>query len=409
MTMARSASGRILPRDHPRRVLLAVVGQSPQILTETVYALAVAERGDDAFVPTEVQVVTTAIGARALRDRLMEGPDPAWRRLLADYQLGTIAFDESSIHVVRDHEGEPLSDIRSAADNACVADAITERVRQVTADPDCALHVSLAGGRKTMSYYAGYALSLFGREQDRLSHVLVDAAYEALPDFHYPPPESRWLSGRSGGVRLDAAQARIELAQIPFVRLRTLLPARLLAAPSSFAAVVAAARMPLAPPCLRLQVEHHEIIADGQVIPLTPTQFALLAALAQRAIAGKPPLPAPLRDAHDPTWAAELLADLRAAVGVMNVDSAVASSLTQDCSGNKISPHWSRLRKLLRDRLGPGRAALYFDEGATHRNKRYAVPLPPQAIEIVRPASGGGKLAKAAASQPEAHTRADST
>jgi CRISPR-associated protein (TIGR02584 family) len=40
-------------------------------------------------------------------------------------------------------------------------------------DPDCALHCSLAGGRKVMSFYSGYLFSLGGRQQDRLSHTLI--------------------------------------------------------------------------------------------------------------------------------------------------------------------------------------------------------------------------------------------
>jgi CRISPR-associated protein (TIGR02584 family) len=43
-----------------------------------------------------------------------------------------------------------------------------------TADPQASLHVSIAGERKTMGFYVGYALSLFGRTQGRLSHVLND-------------------------------------------------------------------------------------------------------------------------------------------------------------------------------------------------------------------------------------------
>jgi CRISPR-associated protein (TIGR02584 family) len=30
----------------------------------------------------------------------------------------------------------------------------------------------MPGERKTMGFYVGYALSLFGRAQDRLSHVI---------------------------------------------------------------------------------------------------------------------------------------------------------------------------------------------------------------------------------------------
>ena len=50
------------------------------------------------------------------------------------------------------------------------------------------LHVSIAGGRKTMGFYVGYALSLFARDQDRLSHVLVPPSLESRQDFFYPPP-----------------------------------------------------------------------------------------------------------------------------------------------------------------------------------------------------------------------------
>jgi CRISPR-associated protein (TIGR02584 family) len=61
-------------------------------------------------------------------------------------------------------------------------------VRELTADPDCAIHASIAGGRKTMGFYLGYALSLFGRPQDRLSHVLVSSPFESNQNFFYPLP-----------------------------------------------------------------------------------------------------------------------------------------------------------------------------------------------------------------------------
>ncbi|MEF8766960.1 hypothetical protein [Candidatus Accumulibacter contiguus] len=50
------------PNDYPRRILVAVTGLSPQIVTETLYALAVAPSGT-AFVPTEIHLITTRSGA----------------------------------------------------------------------------------------------------------------------------------------------------------------------------------------------------------------------------------------------------------------------------------------------------------------------------------------------------------
>lgn len=60
------------------------------------------------------------------------------------------------------------------------------------ASDDTAIHLSLAGGRKTMSYYAGQAMNLVARPQDRLSHVILsDKRFEFSPDFSFRP-RCRW-------------------------------------------------------------------------------------------------------------------------------------------------------------------------------------------------------------------------
>ncbi|MDD2761211.1 MAG: CRISPR-associated ring nuclease, partial [Methylomonas sp.] len=57
------------PNDYPKRILLAVSGMSPQIVTETVYALAVIQAAP--FVPTEIHLITTQSGARQAKLRLL--------------------------------------------------------------------------------------------------------------------------------------------------------------------------------------------------------------------------------------------------------------------------------------------------------------------------------------------------
>lgn len=79
--------------------------------------------------------------------------------------------------------GRELDDSRSLDDNQAIADFIIDEVRALTSDENTQLHASIAGGRKTMTFFLGYAMSLFGRTQDRLSHVLVSEPYENLPDF----------------------------------------------------------------------------------------------------------------------------------------------------------------------------------------------------------------------------------
>jgi len=81
-----------------------------------------------------------------------------------------------------------LPDIRSVEDNTFAANQICEIVRELSLTSHTSLHASAAGGRKTMSIYLTAAMQLFGRAQDRLSHVLVSEDFETHPDFFYIPP-----------------------------------------------------------------------------------------------------------------------------------------------------------------------------------------------------------------------------
>src|SRR5207245_102311 len=85
------------PASYPRRILLAVTGLTPQIVTETLYALAV--EGSPAWVPTEIRIITTQQGAEKAQRTLLL--DEGWlRRLRADYRLPEIALGVEDIHVI---------------------------------------------------------------------------------------------------------------------------------------------------------------------------------------------------------------------------------------------------------------------------------------------------------------------
>ncbi|MCI5166077.1 MAG: TIGR02584 family CRISPR-associated protein [Candidatus Electrothrix sp. GM3_4] len=161
------------PHEYSRRILLAVIGMTPQILTETLYKLVVDS--NPPFIPTEIHLITTAQGAKSAQNALLGvgGDKGEFHRFCQDYNLSTTRFTPDHIHRISGPDGPFINDTESAEHNTITANFITEQVRRFTEDDQAALHLSLAGGRKTMSYYAGYALSLYGRMQDRLSHVLV--------------------------------------------------------------------------------------------------------------------------------------------------------------------------------------------------------------------------------------------
>ena len=80
-----------MTQPHPRRILLAVTGLSPQVVTETLYALGVGagQPGQGAFIPTEVRLITTTEGAKIARTALLHPDGGQFHALLRDYpQLG---------------------------------------------------------------------------------------------------------------------------------------------------------------------------------------------------------------------------------------------------------------------------------------------------------------------------------
>ena len=213
------------PHQYKRRIMLVVSGMSPQVVTETLYSLATDK--EQVFIPTEIHIITTLAGAKEAKLLLLHAKTGKFHALCQDYQIEHIEFPEENIHVISDADGKLLEDIKTPVQNEAAADFISQKVNEFTRDDNAALHVSIAGGRKTMGYYLGYALSLFGRKQDRLSHVLVTDKYENLKDFFYPTPYSHVIHDYDNRA-LDSQDAKVMMAEIPFVRLRMGLPKELL-------------------------------------------------------------------------------------------------------------------------------------------------------------------------------------
>jgi CRISPR-associated protein (TIGR02584 family) len=283
---ATESTGSQSPYDYSRRVLVMAVGLTPQVLTETLYALAV--EAQKPWVPTEIHLITTSEGEHRARLSLLHDAGGQFHRFCADYGLQGMAFDASHIHVVEDEQGRPIQDMRTVPENTRAADDICTRIGALCNDPNSSVHASIAGGRKTMGYYLGYALSLFGREQDRLSHVLVNAPFESLPDFFYPPVRPQVLHDRTGRPA-NTADARIMLAEIPFVRLRDGLPQDILSGDRSFALAVAAANDQARPRIVLLRDRCSLRFGKGphqKDVKLPPREWAWYAMFCQARVEG---------------------------------------------------------------------------------------------------------------------------
>lgn len=377
------------PNRFPRRCLLMTIGRTPQVVTETLYSLAAgpAASGGTGFVPTEIRLVTTLEGKRQAELDLL-GESGRIRALCRMYGLAAeaITFTPEMIHVVSGPDGEGLDDIRTVSDNEQAANAIVQLVRGLTSDDHCALHVSLAGGRKTMGFYLGYALSLFGRTQDRLSHVLVDADFENSPDFFFPTVETQILRLRDKRTA-DASQARVTLADIPFVSLRGHLGVELLGdASASYTDIVMRARMDLGrevrPASLRLEFETLTAWCGDTPVKFPPTLFAWYAWMADRVRLGTPSI-----DQHDVDRAQlmRIIQQLQAlATPYLEKKKAPKWSSSAGLDGDQFEQYRSKINRRLQDSLGKGPAQAYRIIREGRRGARfYRLPLEASQVRLL--------------------------
>lgn len=281
------------PERYPRRVLLGVAGLSPSIITETLYALAVPLAAGDRtpaawepFVPTEIHLITTSKGRDAAIQALLtpeEGaPQGHLKRLFADYPQhfgpDLPAFGPEHIHVI-ERDGCPVLDIDTPEDSTATGDTIIGVLREFVGDPGCAIHASIAGGRKSMSFLLGMCMSLLGRAQDRVSHVLVPEAFE-VRNFYFPPSTPVTMAGRFGPV--STSDARITLATLPLLRIFDGLGVKLGTEGRTFMDAVELGELEIQRPMLRVRPKTRMVELAGRRCQLTLAEMFLYTLLALR-------------------------------------------------------------------------------------------------------------------------------
>ena len=212
------------------QALLISTGLAPQVVTEMLWWF-VAREGASRIVPDSIHIVTTGKGAAAVRERLL-GAGGKLAEFCLEFGLPDLNA-RVNVLVPTETDLDPGDDTRDLDTNIGYANLVTRLLRDLTSDPQIRVHASLAGGRKTMSFYMGYAMSLLGREQDELSHVLISPpALENSPDFWWKPACPRMVrTGRSGEL-CSTEDAVIDVAPIPFARLRHLMSPALFDAPT---------------------------------------------------------------------------------------------------------------------------------------------------------------------------------
>ena len=113
-----------------RTTLIAGMGTSPAVLTETVWALCHQKKP---VVPDEIVVLVTKSGKERLCTELLSGEKSVWEQMLAALKKekikidGKLVFGETSIRVIPDERGNGVWDLRSGEDNLRAASTICAR------------------------------------------------------------------------------------------------------------------------------------------------------------------------------------------------------------------------------------------------------------------------------------------
>ena len=171
-------------------VMVAVVGQTPAVVTETLWRLF-----EDGQEPRRIVLFTTDDGAKKMFAKYLQKiPERHRARALSFWDgAGYKPWVEDDLvlalcrlcrerqrrvprlepHIARRADGTPLPDIRTAEDDRRFGNLIFREVRALTEDGQPPLHASIAGGRKSMSTRLASVMAMFGRPADTLSHVLV--------------------------------------------------------------------------------------------------------------------------------------------------------------------------------------------------------------------------------------------
>lgn len=264
-----------------KNILLAVTGLSPQVITETLFALHQNQRKVDA-----IHVVTTREGKEKINAGLLSGESGPYYQYLKEYSIdpATINFGHCNIHVITDGHGNEIPDIASEFDNERFLKKCLDLTFHFTKDAETAVFFSVAGGRKTMSSCLTLAAQMYGRPQDRLYHVLVSPEFESNRDFFYPPKESRTIALRNNqheAFYKETKYAQVNLIHIPFVSIREQLSADMLKEPKDPGTLMLSLiREEQSRLCVDLV--RKKIVYKNMEFDMMPTRLALYAFFAQR-------------------------------------------------------------------------------------------------------------------------------
>lgn len=234
-----------------KHILVAAVGMSPQVVTETIFTLA--KRG---IVIHEVYVLTTS---QSPVENFLKENLP----VLAQYlNIKKPKFSKPNIRIYEEPEQMLSDDINSRTRSSEFTNLACVLLKELTSKKENVIHCSIAGGRKTMSVAMAVGMMLFGRKQDTLSHIIASKQFETSRRA-FPKAEE---------------EDQVILFDVPYIRLHTLISRIAIDKVKNFSELVELAQKVLDQRSQKAFLQLHEkelqLRIETSIIKLQPMQFA---------------------------------------------------------------------------------------------------------------------------------------
>lgn len=372
-----------------KKILIAVCGLTPQVITETLYALYQQDR-----LPDSVRLLTTRRGKAACNAHLLSPEDGAYYRLLDEYGIprDRIAFSARQILTVSDETGNEPDDISGEEESGQFLQLCMEQAFEATRDSDAQVFFSIAGGRKTMGACLALAAQCYGRPQDRLYHVLVSPEFESSREFYFPPRQSREITLKDAEgqpYRKETRFAKISLLSMPFFSVRDRLTEKHLKQPESPTSLMLSMVREKRPELL-IDLAARKLVWKGIECDLMPARLALYAFFAmlkkeadcsRKSCKGCEECFVPVAGVFERDG---LIADLYRRIEPGKDHDAMSDTGITAISAENFNAYRSKLRRDLERAFGPLEAdRLEIITRGRRPNTRYGLALEREQIRIV--------------------------
>lgn len=250
-----------------KEVFIAVVGTTPQIVTESLYYYYHPHYGKERKFEN-IKLITTQKGKAGLMKLLFEDKVLEQMADALGMKPSDIPLSESDIILLQKGNEAILDDVRETDDYDSMS-ALFDVVKRYTDDPNVRVTATVAGGRKTMSAMIALALQLYGREQDELIHILA--------------PDDKTTFGSTWYFPSDPADPtqKLEVSQFPILRIGRYLGAELKLPPEVLLSKLQYKIIDQAP-ITELRIQGNTFISHDEKLTLRPQSAAFLRSLIQR-------------------------------------------------------------------------------------------------------------------------------